>query len=136
LSSFHSGEKTTSESNGHISLAFLLSFNLNATIIILLRALHKNHGTHQLSLVPGRLLVRRTAINRRGFTPSARHADSFAKSAAKSNDTGPRGRSKPHSAALAWHIPLQYADPNLSGLSFELQCAEQEYSINVKEGQP
>jgi hypothetical protein len=75
----HSGENTTSESNERISAAFLLSFNLNATIIILLRALHKNHGTHDLSLD---------------------------------------------------------ADPNRSGLSFELQCAEPENSNNVKERQP
>jgi len=93
-------------------------------------------GSYQIAALPrGRI---RVSIQSAGLRPSSRpqssgrDGDNFAKSAMKSDDSGPKGRRKPPSAAPPSAIPPQYVDPNRSGLFFDLQSAEQEYSIDLK----
>lgn len=64
--------------------------------------------------------------------PGAKGVDSFAKSEAKTDDAGPKGRGKPKKAAPLKAIPRKYADPTQSGISFDLEAAEQEYPIDLK----
>lgn len=97
----------------------------------------RSDGSYQLAALPRGHI--RVAIQpeqpriRSRSQPGAKGADGFAKGAAKSDDDGPKGRGSPQTPAPVAAIPPAYADPSRSGLSFELDSVEQEYSIDLKE---
>jgi hypothetical protein len=63
--------------------------------------------------------------------PSAKDTDSFTANAMKTDDAT-KGRHKPPLSVPAVKFPPRYADPDQSGLNFDLQSSEQEYSVDLK----
>jgi hypothetical protein len=65
--------------------------------------------------------------------PSGKANDALAKGEAKADDAAKQARrpsAPPAPAAPA--LPPHYADPNSSGLAFDLQGPDQEYSVDLK----
>jgi hypothetical protein len=96
----------------------------------------QSDGSYQIASVPrGHVLVGIQAERPRPTSrpqPGSKAADGFAKAEVKLDDAGPKGRTRPQPATPPAAIPPEYADPNHSGLSFDLESSEQEYSIDLK----
>jgi hypothetical protein len=92
-------------------------------------------GSYQVASLPrGRVRVAVQAATPRLPSrpqPGAKDSDGLATDAAKTDDAAKRRR-KPLSTTPAVTFPSRYGNPEQSGLDFDLQAPDQEYSIDLK----